>query len=132
MSGALELLVQRALTAEFIAANPSNIVLTPYTREVDDDGGYVDTAGAPRTAQIGRMIPQGGTGGTRVVETDQGSLRTVEYQLLLPWDAVIEKADRFPFLGDECEIIDLEPGNGYEVRAQVIRRLARPDTVVEP
>lgn len=130
MTSAIEMSVQRSLTISFIAANPSNIVLTPYAREIDDDGGYVDTVGSPRTPQIGRLIPQGGTGGTRVAETDQGSLRTVEYQLLLPWGAVIEKGDRFTFLGDECEIIDTEPDNGYEVRAQVVRRLPRPDTVV--
>lgn len=131
MSQASDLKARRRIVEAFIAANPSVIVLTPQTRVIDDEG-YTEEAGAPRVEQVGRMIPQGGTGGTRVVETDQGSLRTVEYQLLLPWGAAVEKSDRFTFLGDECEVIDTEPDNGYEVRAQVIRRLARPDTVVEP
>ena len=130
MPSAYALKVHRRNTLSFIAENPTTVTLTPITREVQPNRSYREVAGTPRDPQVGRLIPLAGTGGTIVVEGDDGTKRSVDYQLLLPHDAIVAKGDRFTVGGDELLVIDLEPGNGYEVRAQVARWLPRPVTVV--
>lgn len=128
MPSEAELVAQRRLTAEFIAANPTTVVLVPQTRQLDDEG-YVEDAGTPRAAQVGRLIPQGPP---RLSETEQGTLRLIEYYLLLPWDGVVAAGDRFTYAGDECEVLEIKHPNGYEQRARVLRRLPRPTSAVTP
>lgn len=126
-----ELQVQREITAEFIAYNPTEITLIPNVRMTQPGGGWKRIPGDPRPMQIGRLVPLGGIGGAVVSTDDAGTARRVDYQLIFPWDAEIEKDDEFSAFGDVCQVVELEPDNGYEVRAQVVRRMARPITSLE-
>ncbi len=129
MTSAYEMRIQRRITAEFIADRPSIITLIPTTREIQPNRSYAEVAGTPRDPQTGRLIPLVGAGAS-VTEGDVGTVRTVDYQLLLPWDAVVAKGDTFTLAGDGYRVVEIEPDNGYETRAQVTRYLPRPTTVV--
>lgn len=121
---AAELKVNRANTTAFINANLSLVTLTPYVRVMSGTGSKM-VAQPDRPTQRARIIDQFGgfvTAGGRQTGAD-ATERQMEYQLLMEWDAVIGKYDRWTDdeTGERWEVWDLLPDNGYEKRAKVRR-----------
>jgi hypothetical protein len=120
---AAELEVHRSNTRYFISVNPTSLVLIPRTRVISSTGvTLVD--GAPRAAQIVRLIDQSSTSGPQPGEAraSDGKQRTVQYQLLGEHDAVWGLYDHWrDAQGVHWEIADMIPDNGYERRARVVR-----------
>jgi hypothetical protein len=117
--------VNRFNTAQFIAKRPSVIELIPTVKTRTPSGGTALSDGAPRAAQILRLIeltsPSGNSPGR--LRTQDGQQLKVTYQLLGQWDAVIEVGDHWEDAsGAEYEVKDLLPYNGYEQRAEVTKR----------
>jgi hypothetical protein len=118
-----ELDLHRVNTQEFIAANYTELVLTPRTR-VKTGTGTTYTDGPPRAPQRMRLIDQTRTFGVEpgTVLAGDGRQRRVGYQLLGTYDAVIGLYDYWVDAeGIRLEVADLLPFNGYERRAQVVR-----------
>lgn len=118
----IELAAQRRVTAAFIAANPSSIVLTPRLR-VKTGTGTTWQDQPPRAAQTFRLIDQSSPSGNQPTAVSiDGSQRKVTYQLLGAWTTIIGLYDYW-IDGDgfRCEVAELLPDNGYEQRAQVVR-----------
>lgn len=126
MTSAIELAAQRRVTRAFIRASAILAVLVPHERERGPRGAWTEIARTPRDPQLIRLIPQPGT----VEATDDtGTLRTVDFQMLLEWDAEVAIADRYTDLaGNVHRVSALEPDNGYEIRAQV-HVILRPPAV---
>lgn len=114
-----ETTVQRLNTTAFIAARPTSIVLTPYTRTRTNTGGYTTSAGTPRAAQTMRIITM--SEDVKPVRTVDGVERKIDFMLLGEWNAVVARDDRFTYEGDTYIVVDLLPTLDYETRALVVR-----------
>lgn len=116
----------RETTKWFIRAKPSELTLTPYTREQLPNGGWRAVADTPRLPQVFRVIE---TTEPSNVTLDDGTQRTISYVLLGEHDAVVAKGDRFTYEDDPLEVVEINTFNGFEVRAFVVRLMDPPVTV---
>ena len=115
--------MQRINTLAFIEANPTDLVLIPQTSTRTGTGTHW-TPGTARASQRVRLIdqskPTGPTEGT--VQGADGVQQVLRYQLLLPWDGLVDVADyRYDAGGIRWDVEDVMPYNGYERRAEVAR-----------
>lgn len=115
--------VNRRLTKLFIKIDPREIRLTPYQRLDDDLGGWRYVAGDTRPTQRFKFIESGqpGTNAARNATGSDGILREIEFEIVGFWDADITLYDRFTMEGDEFEVVQIWPDNGWEKRASVVR-----------
>lgn len=123
MSIASELEINRKNTIAFIAARPSEIVLTPRTKKETDGGGWAWEIGSPRDPQTLRIIELGMQSTPPILELTNGKQRKVDFWLLGPFGAVIERGDFW--IADDgrvWEVGDVVRDNGYEVRGLVAER----------
>jgi hypothetical protein len=117
----LELQLQRRLTKEFIAWDPSTIVLIPQVRERTGSGGTDWIDGEPREPQVFKLITMSDS--TRPVRSADGVERIVDFTLLGEWDCEMQIYDYWlDSNGARYEIIEIVPHNGYEVKGLVTRR----------
>ena len=115
---------QRAVTAAFIAEDPTEIELIPQVETISDGGGRVRVLGTPRAAQTFKLIPM--TYDQRPTVTAGGVERTIDYTLLGAWDCDAEVWDIW--MPDETEyylVVAVSPGHGYERKLLVERHLGR-------
>jgi hypothetical protein len=117
-----ELKYQRGITAAFIAANPTTIVLIPRTR-LKDGSGMRLVSGTPRAAQIFRLIDQSSERSPQpgVVQTSDGRERLIDFFLLGAYDTTVQLWDYWTDAQGQLEVAQLFPWNQYEVRAAVVR-----------
>lgn len=118
--GAGASVVQRGLTAAFIAALPVSLVLTPRTHQKLPSGGFSYVLGSPRASQVMTIVEQ--TGLPRPTRTVDGVERVVEFEIVGQWDAQMARGDVFTYQGKDWEVVDLFFDNGYETRALVSAR----------
>jgi hypothetical protein len=116
-----ELAVNRRNTAVFIAADPDSIVLTPRTKQKTGTGGFSFVEGEPRVPQDFHIIPRNNGTGTTPTRVAGGQMREVEFTLMGNWDAQIAANDIFDHDGARWEVLSVDPPNGYEILAQVVR-----------
>lgn len=118
-----ELELHRANTVAFIAANYTDLILTPRVRVKTGTGTtYADQP--PRAPQRVRLIDQSAVRGPEpgTVLAGDGKQRRVVYQLLGEHTAEFGLYDYWVDAeGIRCEVADLLPFNGYERRARVVR-----------
>jgi hypothetical protein len=119
-----ELDAQRAVTAGYIASDPTEVVLIPSTRALNASGAPIDTPGAPRPSQTFRMI---------LLNFDQRPLitlaggveRAIDYHLLGTWDATVAVGDTWTADGKRYEVVGLSDGFDYETKAFVAVHVPR-------
>lgn len=117
----LELALKRDQTMWFIAANPSQMILTPVRRDRTAGGGFTEVNLTPRPIQTLRVISM--SAAQKPTLTENGIEREIDLTLLGPHDAEIEIGDWW--LDSEnlrYEVIEMVPPNGYEVRALVVKK----------
>jgi len=121
-SSAAELAVNRLNTNAFIAGNPAQVTLIPRVMHRSGSGSRWEEKD-PRPLQIGRLIDQTAIrGATSRERGDDLHQRKEEFQLLLPYDGVVEMHDFWVDAdGVRWEVTGILPSNGYERRAGVIR-----------
>lgn len=124
MSNESELRINRINTVRFIAARPTEVILTPVLKVKTSSGGWRYEDQPDRPVQTLRIIdlnaPSGNSPGM-LTATDGRQLKVVS-QLLGPYDAEMAVGDHWlDENGKRCEIGELLPYNSYERRAQVIR-----------
>lgn len=123
MAEPLEISIQRANTRWFIAAKPSQIVLTPYVRSRVASGGWKYTAQDARDPQTFRIIEQSASGRAPQVTLTDGTQRAADFLLLGDIDVTVEIDDRWVLTDDAgryWDVRDVVRSNGYEVRAWVV------------
>lgn len=116
--------VNRRLTKLLIKRDPRPIRLTPYERLADDMGGWRYVKGDARPTQRFKFIESGqpGTNAATNATGIDGVLREIEFEMLGEWDAEVTLYDRFEWDGDEFEVVQIWPDNGWEKRSSVVRR----------
>lgn len=117
-----EILIQRGITAAFIAADPYTVVLKGRV-EVRTPAGGVEYAEAARSAQIMRLIPMSHTerAGQGFSATFAGVQRKYDFTLLGNWDALIGKNDYWTDIAGQKWVVDsLLPFNGYQQKAMIM------------
>jgi len=118
-----EQLAQRRLTREYIKLSPLHVRMTSYERLDDDMGGWRYIRGEQRYTQTFRLIEnsQAGSNAAVVSINVDGVVREIEFLLLGDYCADIRLHDRFEKDGDEFQVVEIWPDNGWEKRASVIR-----------
>lgn len=119
-----ELAINRAITHEFILADPYTVVLVGRVG-VRTPAGGVEFTEAVRNAQIMRLIPMSHTErpsqgfGTSV--SGGGVQRKFDFTLLGEWDAIIGKNDYWIDVDGQKWVVDsLLPFNGYQQKAMIM------------
>jgi hypothetical protein len=113
----VELMVQRRMTAFFISADRTPIILQRNLLVPDGGGGYkkLDTDTLP--LQWFRIIPQQDTAIERT--TADGRKVSPEYVLLGTHDSDMKRGDRFKLDGRRYEIVFVAIGPPYERKGEV-------------
>lgn len=113
----------RRLTRAYVRQNSVNVRMTSYNRQQDDQGSWRYVRGGDRFTQSFRLIESGqpGSNAARSVTGVDGISREVEFELLGEHCADLRLYDRFSLNGDQFEVIEVWPDNGYETRASVVR-----------
>jgi len=122
MVSPLEAAVQRVITENFISASPVTLSLSRPSL-ADDGAGGRTTVWNSLPPQIFRMVLQTGS---NVIRSVDGEELRPEFALVGPWNADVNRGDRFTYDGIVYEVIWTHPGNvmptAYEIRAEVVSR----------
>lgn len=123
MPSATENRLNRKQTEAFIAFDPQTVILNHAETVRTPAGGYVQGEPMSRPPVTGRLIdiPQGAPVVRRQLD---GEDVYVTQELVLPWDAVVERGDWFFVEGRKYEVVWVPEGvtREYEVKAQVVFR----------
>jgi hypothetical protein len=118
------LIAQRAMTAAFIADDPTPAQLIPRTRVMTASGGFTEVTGTPRVLQTFKLSLLAYD--ERPTVTLAGVERRIDYHLIGPWDMIIEVGD---WWGDPegtwYEVVGFSEGWNYEIKAFVYRHVPR-------
>lgn len=114
--GQLDLLIES--TRWFIAQDPTSISLTPSTTSRGPGGGFIRTAGTPRTAAQVKLI---GVEQDGVSRGEGGVDRQFNYTIVGMPDLQISVDDTFTVDGNKFIVTAILPKNGYEVKAKAIQ-----------
>jgi hypothetical protein len=118
------LTAQRAMTAAFIADDPTTAQLIPRTRATTPAGGFTETSGTPRAPQTFKLSLLAYD--ERPTVTLAGVERRIDYHLIGPWDMAIEVGDYWvDGAGTTYEIVGFSEGWEYEIKAFVYRHVPR-------
>jgi hypothetical protein len=119
MIAATELAMMVKQTAAFIAADATEITLTPRDDRVSDGaGGWVDTPGAPLAPISVRLIPQSDKVPEAAVVEGR---RAVPDMILMAMPGVdIKRYDRFSWNGKVWKISHIHDKPEYEFKADVV------------
>jgi hypothetical protein len=116
-----ELELNRENTAAFIAARPTQIVLTPVKRTRTGTKGFKDEDQPVRKVQTFRII-ENGAPRNPVTRGENGTQREVDFMLLGLHDAIVEVNDHWETDGRQWRVDEVVRSNGYEQRALVVER----------
>lgn len=118
---------QRALTAAYIADDPTAVAFIPRVRALNAAGAPVDTDGAPRTVQTVKLILLNFD--QRPIVTLAGGVeRVVDYHMLMLFDAVVAVGDYWEANGNRYEVVGMTDGHKYEIKAFVSTHVPRTST----
>lgn len=109
---------QRRITTEFIKADLSEIILVAYDRVSNGSGGFQMVEREDRVPQEGRIIPVTANAPERM--NQQGQRVIVEFMLIMEWDSVVEKWDRFIARGRLFEVLHVQEKRDYQTKAELI------------
>lgn len=119
-----QLEAQRAVTAAFIADDPTTAVLVPRTRTKTASGGFRDVDGMPRAPQTFKLSLLAYD--QRPTITVAGVERVADYHLIGPHDMAIAVGDWWGDLeGTWYEVIGFTEGWEYMTKAIVQRHIPR-------
>lgn len=111
--------MQRAVTAAYIATDPTEVIIRRPGKVSDGSGGFRINGESPLPPQTVRII-SAGTGSTR--RTVDGEEEQPDIVLLGEWDADIQVDDVFMFDGDDYQVQTVLADLGYETYAEVTLR----------
>lgn len=117
-----EIRIQRKNTHRFIAADPTDVSLTPRVETKTAAGGTAIADGLVRPPQRFRVIPASHTErpSPGAAAPASGQQRRHDFTLLGEWDAVMEPGDWWQDERGERWVIDeMVPHNGYETRGLI-------------
>lgn len=107
----------RRQTNQYIAFNPTTVVLTREVRTEDGAGGYTTAGSTPLSPQVVRIIQQRESNATERRNRD-GEVVRPSLVLLAAWDADVEVDDTFTWNGMRAEVVWVTD-MGYEKSCEV-------------
>lgn len=113
---AAELRVNRANTRAYIASDPTVMRLKGLRKVSDGAGGTRRTwggAGHEREVTL-RVVNNNYTSVAVSRRTVDGENVTPSLQLIAEWDADVRVGDHFTYLGEEYELVFIQPETRYE------------------
>lgn len=110
----MELAVHQASTRWFINCDPTIIVLRPEVITWHGGSQRIET-GPARAAQSFKVI---WPGGDQTVPTSDGSTKKLDFILVGKHDATVAVGDSWQEGEERYRIDEVEPFNGYEVKAK--------------
>jgi hypothetical protein len=113
--------IQRRMTREFIAQDPTTIALIPQQLEVQLSGSKKLVAQDPREPQDFKLIPM--TFDQRPTVTADGVERIISYTLLGAHDCALEVWDTWSNDEGTFLVVAMAPGHGYEKKGLVEHHL---------
>lgn len=114
MTAAFELAVNQMNTEAFIDADPSWITLIPATESwAGGSKRFVD--GTPRIPQKFKVI---WPGGDQTVTTSEGTTKKLDFILVGSPNAQVAVGDHWAEGKQRYRVEEVEPFNGYEVKAK--------------
>jgi hypothetical protein len=116
MTAALELSVNQANTERFIDLDPTWITLIPSV-EVWSGGSKRWVDGVPKAIQKFKFI---WPGGDQVVTTSDGTTKKLDFVLVGLYNSSISVGDYWKEGTQTYRIEEVEPFNGYQVKAKGI------------
>jgi hypothetical protein len=121
INAAAVLKIQRQMTIDFIATDPTVISLIPTVKTKLPNGAWSEVDGTPRAPQTFKLIPVDFTAhGQSLTVMQDGVERIISYYLLGAYDAVIEPGDHWVNAdGRRCVVISMMDTHGYEQKATV-------------
>lgn len=123
-ANSVTLQAQRAVTAAFIADDPTTAALIPVTRVKQPGGGYTEQIGTPRANQTFKLSLLAYD--QRPTITVAGVERLIDYHLIGPHDMAIAVGDYWvDGAGTRYDVVSLSEGWEYEVKAFVSRHVPR-------
>lgn len=114
LSKSVEMTLHRKGTEKFIAADPTEIALTPST-ETWVGGTKVLSAATAKAAQTFKVIWSGSQDGIAV--TSQGKTRRFDFIIIGKYDSDIAIGDHWNVGDQHFQVEWVAPYNGYEVKA---------------
>ncbi len=115
---------QRAVTAAFIADDPTTAAFIPVSRVKNATGGYTNLEGAPRAPQTFKLSLLAYD--QRPTTTLAGVERVIDYHLIGPHNLTIEVGDYWiDDEGTRYDVVGKSEGWEYEVKAFVSRHVPR-------
>lgn len=116
-----ELRLLRKQTAQFIAANQSNITLKRPAYVDDNQGGEINDHDDLIAEQPLRLIAQASGRQSLESRTIDGQVITPNYVLLGKYTANMENGDWFTVDGIRHDVVFVRPDKRYEVVGEVMR-----------
>jgi hypothetical protein len=112
--------VLREQTRNFIAENPSQVVLTRSTETPDGAGGTTKGSPTPLTAQKMRIVLQAANE-SREIRTSSGEMLKPTAVLIAEYNADVQRGDVLTINGVRHEVAWVR-NLGYEISADVVAR----------
>lgn len=115
---------QCAVTAAFIANDPTTAALIPTTRVKTTGGGFTEQVGTPRAPQTFKLSLLAYD--QRPTVTLAGVERVIDYHLIGPHDMIVEVGDYW--IDGEAtryDVVGFSEGWEYETKAFVSRHVPR-------
>jgi hypothetical protein len=117
-----ELEAQKRQTQAFIDALPMDVIFSRATTVPNGAGGFRKEAPSPIPPQRVRFLIPGASGQQGERELLDGQVVQVDYILLSPVDADIQRGDWFYLDGMKYEVVTVRTVGGYEKKAEVTNR----------
>lgn len=115
---------QRAVTAAFIADDPTTAALTPVSRVATATGGFEEQEGAPRAPQTFKMSLMAFDAQPTI--TVAGVERLISYHLIGPHDMLIAVGDYWiDGDGTRWDVVGFTEGWNYMTKALISRHVPR-------
>lgn len=123
-ANSVALAAQRAVTAAFIADDPTSAQFIPVTRVKTAGGGFTEQVGAPRALQTFKLSLL--SYDQRPTFTLAGVERIADYHIIGPHDLQIAVGDYWvDTAGTRYDVVGLTEGWDYEVKAYASRHIPR-------
>lgn len=108
-----------ALVAELLELRGQPIVLTPVTGSGAEGRGRDYTPGTPRAAQVFAKFKTSGLDGAEHSQTDRGTSRKFQFDMIGAYDAVIGEGDTWEDDAATYEVQVVDRTQPYQVKATV-------------
>lgn len=105
----LELKMRQRVMQGFISADSISITLTRKTKIASGNGSWTEGSPVTLPPQKFRLVPFKRRLSKELANTQDGSIPLLDYVLVAPTGADVQRDDEFTYQGFQCKIVGVEP-----------------------